>query len=137
MHGYLMKSEQFGNVKLRMPKATLRHSTPKILEFQATQGGIVPTLKLVGAQVEMLHDPSCFMSNKIHISTEPKKSQLGNKRRVVAIVRRLAIGTRSVLILQENMYQPEAYHVMVRHSISAHLHPELLLLLSTLHDCLT
>ena len=38
----------------------------------------------------MLHNPSCFISNRKHISIEPRKSQLGNKYRVVAIVGSLA-----------------------------------------------
>ena len=57
-----MKSNRFANVKLRMPRATLLHSTREVLELQATQGGIAPTLKSVGARVEMLQDLSCFMS---------------------------------------------------------------------------
>ena len=134
-HGYLMKSDWSANVKLRMPRATLLHSTREVLVFQTTHGGIAQNLKSVGAQVEKLHDLSYLMNNRMHVSTELKKLQLGNKSRDVAIVGRLAIGTRSVFILQDNMYQPEAYQIIVRQSILAHL--RMVLLLSTLHDRLT
>lgn len=89
-----MKNDRFANGKLRMRRATLLHFTPGVLEFQATQECIAPTLKLVGARVEMLHDLSCLMSNRKHVSTKLKKLHLGNKSHVVATVERLAFGTR-------------------------------------------
>ena len=107
-HGFLMRNDPFASAKPKMHIATLLLIIPRASNPRDSLGVIVSILELVGVLVGAPHVLSRHLINEKRGFTKLKRSLQRNKYLIAGSAEKLDIGTKSALILQEDMFQAKA-----------------------------
>ena len=103
-----MRNDPFASAKPKMHIATLLLIIPRASNPRDSLGVIVSILELVGVLVGAPHVLSRHLINEKRGFTKLKRSLQRNKYLIAGSAEKLDIGTKSALILQEDMFQAKA-----------------------------